>query len=427
VGSTIQEGTAYVFRKPAGGWRSTAHPTAALTSDNGAQDDNFGGAVAIAGDTIVVGAYSHRVLANTEQGEAYVYTEPMNGWQTTSTTTTDLVSADGAAVDLFGAAVAMTVNTIVVGAPNHNDQAGSVYVFIKPPQGWVGVGATRTLVGLDTVAGDQFGHAVAITGNTIAVGAPGFHGGVGEGEGAAYVLQRPAQGWGLPGDPPLLVDAELTATAAVAPALLGQGIGISGSEVVAGAYERTVGSHSDQGVVDVFRRPGTTWKSETQTATLVAAGGGTADHLGESAAIGGTTIAAGAPGRADTTGAVYLFTPPGPGLSKVRQSRRSWSLGHAAIKINPRHKPKSGDDFSFSLQAAATVSLTFREKNAHGRLVHRGTVVMHARSGRNSVDVDGKLGHGKKLAAGHCIVTVTAKNVNGTSSAKPLHFSVTTK
>ncbi|HEX3823612.1 MAG TPA: hypothetical protein VHV79_04000 [Mycobacteriales bacterium] len=314
VGSTIKQGAAYVFRKPASGWQNTAHPTAVLTSDNGASDDNFAGAVAIAGSTIVVGAYSHQVGGNTEQGEAYVYSEPKAGWQTTAITTTDLVSADGAAVDLFGAAVAISGNTIVVGAPNHSGQAGLVYLFLKPPTGWAGAAATRTLVGADTAAGDEFGHSVAITGNTVAVGAPGFHGGVGEGEGAAYVFQRPAPGWGLPGDPPLVANAELTSTGTAAPALLGQGVAISGAEVLAGAPERTVGPHIGQGAVEVFRRTGTAWTSQTQAATLVAQGGGPADYLGTSVAVDGTTIAAGAPGRANSTGAAYLFTPPGPGL-----------------------------------------------------------------------------------------------------------------
>jgi hypothetical protein len=90
--------------------------------------------------------------------------------------------------------------------------------------------------------------------------------------------------------------------------------------------------------------------------------------------------------------------------------------------VNPHRKPKTGDALSFTLQAAASVTLSFREKNSHGRRVHKGTVVVPARKGRNSVYLDGKLGHGKKLTAGQCAVTITAKNANGTARAKPLHF-----
>jgi hypothetical protein len=423
VGSSVGQGTAYVYQMPTGGWRSTPHPTAELTSDNGGADDNFGGAVAISGRTIVVGAYLHTVGADGEQGEAYVYTEPQTGWHTTASTATDLVSANGSAVDLFGTAVAISGNTIVVGAPNHGSQAGAAYVFVKPPLGWAGVGETRSLIGADTVAGNQFGHSVAITGNTIVVGATGFHGGVGEGEGAAYVFARPTDGWGMVADPSLTDNAELTATSPMAADSLGQSVSISGSEIVAGASQRTVGGHPRQGVVYTYRRSGAAWKSETQTTTLVAAGGAATDNFGTSSAIDGTTIVSGAPGSAAGIGAAYAFTPPAPALSKVKQSRTSWSLGRAAVKVNPTHQPKAGSGFSFTLPASATVSLRFSEKNSRGRLVPKGTVTVHARKGKNSVYVDGKLGHGKKLVAGHCTVTITAKNANGTSRARPLHFT----
>ncbi|HEX3823611.1 MAG TPA: hypothetical protein VHV79_03995 [Mycobacteriales bacterium] len=56
--------------------------------------------------------------------------------------------------------------------------------------------------------------------------------------------------------------------------------------------------------------------------------------------------------------------------------------------------------------------------------MHRGSVVVAAHSGKNSVVIDGKLGHGKTLKAGRCNVTITAKNANGTSAAKPVHFTV---
>ena len=68
----------------------------------------------------------------------------------------------------FGGAVAITGTTIVVGADNH-DNTGAAYVFAKEGPGWH---LSAELAGADSRPGRGFGYSVAIGAGTIVVGAP---------------------------------------------------------------------------------------------------------------------------------------------------------------------------------------------------------------------------------------------------------------
>jgi FG-GAP repeat len=110
---------------------------AMLQASNGAIRDSVG----IAGGTVVVGAEFHKVGAHASRGEAYVLVKPGSGWAN-ATETAKLVASDGRPGDLFGGAVAISGDTIVVDAPFHkvgtHARQGKVYVFTKPAKGWSG-------------------------------------------------------------------------------------------------------------------------------------------------------------------------------------------------------------------------------------------------------------------------------------------------
>ena len=91
VGGNSQQGAAYVFTEPASGWASMTQ-TAKLTASDGAAGDQFGCAVSISGNTVVVGADNATVGADSQQGAAYVFTEPVSGWSS-MTQTAKLVAA----------------------------------------------------------------------------------------------------------------------------------------------------------------------------------------------------------------------------------------------------------------------------------------------------------------------------------------------
>jgi hypothetical protein len=69
IGTNNNQGSAYVFEKPGSGWATTSNYTARLTANDGATGDRFGGSVAISGDTVVVGAYGD----DSFKGSAYVF------------------------------------------------------------------------------------------------------------------------------------------------------------------------------------------------------------------------------------------------------------------------------------------------------------------------------------------------------------------
>lgn len=141
-----------------------------LTASEGQAYDRFGCSVAMRGNTIVVGA-TEDMNDLTGAGAVYVFVEPAAG----GTQTAKLTASDGQRGDLFGATVAISDDTIVVGAPFANMSQGAVYVFLKPASGWANMTETAKLTASDGMAQDEFGFSTAISGNTIVTGAPHEH------------------------------------------------------------------------------------------------------------------------------------------------------------------------------------------------------------------------------------------------------------
>jgi hypothetical protein len=126
----------------------------------------FGNAVAMNGNTMVVGARFDGTTAS-QAGAAYVYV--MSGG--TFTQQAVLLAPDGAVADKFGYSVAISENTIIVGAYNDDSplsNAGSAYIFVRSGTTWT---FQQKLTANDAGADDQFGVAVAIAGPTAFVGA----------------------------------------------------------------------------------------------------------------------------------------------------------------------------------------------------------------------------------------------------------------
>ena len=110
----VNPGSAYVFVKPGGGW-ANATQTAKLTASDATDADFFGGSVAISGDTIAVGAYGDDIGAAEDAGSVYVFVKPAGPWMN-ATQTARLTASDGAGADALGISVAISGNTIVAGA-----------------------------------------------------------------------------------------------------------------------------------------------------------------------------------------------------------------------------------------------------------------------------------------------------------------------
>ena len=190
-GST--SGSAYVFTKPENGWTSTS-TAAKLTASDGAAADWFGASVAVDGDTVVAGAYGDDDNGD-KSGSAYLFTKPENGWTSTNTAA-KLTASDGAASDYFGYSVAVDGDTVVAGAywdDDNGDKSGSAYLFTKPATGWTSTSTAAKLTASDGEANDEFGRSVALDGDRVVVGAY-WDDDNGSDSGSAYLFTKPANG-----------------------------------------------------------------------------------------------------------------------------------------------------------------------------------------------------------------------------------------
>jgi len=308
-------GAAYVFVKPASGWANMTQ-TAELTSSDGAASDYFGIALAISGNTVIVGAYTATVGSNQGQGAAYVFVEPAGGW-VNMTETAKLTASDGVANDGFGDAVAISGNTAVIGAYANiggNAGQGAVYVYNKPASGWKTTSRFRAkLTASDGAANDALSNDVGISGNTIVAGAPFAAIGGNAAQGATYVFVEPATGGWVSGTQ----TAKLTVLGGASNDYFGSIVGISGNTVVASSYNAAVGTHASQGAAYVFVEPANGWTNATQNAKLVASDGQANDHFGIGLAITGGTVLVGAPGATIGSnagkGALYEYLKPASG------------------------------------------------------------------------------------------------------------------
>ncbi len=229
-GTDVSTGSAYVFTKGSDGWSQTAK----LTASDGAADDEFGISVAVDGGTVVVGAYQDDDNGG-ESGSAYVFTKPTNGPWVSTDTAAKLTASDGAADDEFGISVAVDGGTVVVGAYQDDDnggESGSAYVFTKPTNGpWVSTDTAAKLTASDGAADDEFGISVAVDGGTVVVGAYQDDDNADQ-SGSAYVFTKPDTGWADSN-----TAAKLTASDGAAGDEFGHSVAVDGDTVVVGAYQ----------------------------------------------------------------------------------------------------------------------------------------------------------------------------------------------
>ncbi|MET0603852.1 MAG: hypothetical protein ABW167_17845 [Baekduia sp.] len=305
VGGHTQQGAVYVFTRPAGGWHD-ATQTAKLTLPSGVAYENFGFNVAVLGDTIAATVPNHRVDGFNLPlitGAIYVFKRPAGGWAGVAPIAklSDSSGTDGPQ------ALAMDGTTIVSGTA----RAGAsltrpgVNVFVKPAGGWVDATETARLRASDAGDYDAVGSSVALSGDTIVAGNPNADAGAGSYQGAAYVWVKPPGGW---------VDgterAKLTAADGQVNDSFGGAVDVEGPRIVVGA----AWADYARGKAYVFDRPSGGWATTSQAMTLTTADGARVDRLGDSVAVRGSTIVAGAPERqgpqhsSALQGAVYAWT-----------------------------------------------------------------------------------------------------------------------
>jgi hypothetical protein len=249
-----------------------------------ATGDLYGTAVAVDGDTVVVGASGQL------SGAVYVHLRDGDGW----TQQARLTAADGAPGDAFGMAVALEGNRLVIGASAADDGAGAAYVFTRVGATW---SQQARLSADDAVAGDRFGASVALSGDTLLIGAPfDASGPPNYARGSVHVYLAADAAW--------TVQARLEAPLGANGELFGSALALRDDRAVIAAPLAS----ARRGAAHVFERIGAAWNHRQQ---IVASDGLAGDRFGWSVALGDDVALVGAPYWLEGCGTAYLYRPSG--------------------------------------------------------------------------------------------------------------------
>ncbi len=222
----------------------------------------------------------------------------------TPSQTAKITAWDGVAGDSFGSAVAIDGDTLLVSAPWDDSDAGAdtgaVYVYARTSDGW---SFTEKWSASDAAPGDQFGKLLVLSGDLALVGAPLADLPGAANAGAAYAYTRVGGTWSQ--------TAKLTASDASAGDQFATSLALSGSTALIGATWDDQGSATNCGSAYVFKLESGSW---TQQARLLAASPAGSDFFGWSVALEGNTALIGAMQSdvaGSNAGAVYAFTETG--------------------------------------------------------------------------------------------------------------------
>jgi hypothetical protein len=160
VGGNVDQGRACPYLQVAGVW--SARPSL-LPVPAGAAGDAFGTSVALSGDTAIVGAMEDDIEGSIDQGSAHVFVREGLVWSHQ----VRLLATGGAASERFGWAVAISGDTALVGAPFGNDGKGEAHVFVRSGTRWT---QPARLTAPDGAPGDGFGLSVALDDGVAVVG-----------------------------------------------------------------------------------------------------------------------------------------------------------------------------------------------------------------------------------------------------------------
>jgi len=263
----------------------------------------FGAAVAVQGDELFVGRpgefFAYPVPAQRD-GAVIVFDRSSGEFVRTGA-----IRGEGARIgDRFGAALDVDGDLLVVGAAGRDDDRGGAYVFERTADSWR---QTALLTSRDGLEGDELGHAVAVSGGTIVLGAPG------RGDNGAFVtFGRSGDGWSEAG----MIEGPDEPTAG----RFGSALDLEAGILAVGAPGTFISlipgvpTATKPGMVGIYRMDGGGWIPEGRAMAETTP---PAALLGWSVSVADGRVYAGAPMGDGARGFVQILAPGEDGWSAV--------------------------------------------------------------------------------------------------------------
>ena len=370
-----------------------------LNSSHAQERGFFGDSLAMSGDTLVVGAWGENIRGE-ESGAAYVFVRAGSGWQLQA----ELRASDAGPEHRFGHAVAISGDTIVVGAVYHDQngfRAGAAYLFERQGDSWT---ERAILTPQDAAEYQHFGTSVALDEHTIVIGAGGFA------ARAAYVFERADTQW--------IQVAKLEAPISNEGDRFGNTVALSGNTIAVGAWNDAVIDEDEEfedddaffaadtiqsGTVHMFVRNDAGWSHSA----VLTSGAELRQGFGWSLDLHDDTLVVGAPELNDAygTGAAYVFT----------HDNGAWSLQSIL-------SPLTGHDFGWSVAVdghTILVGAPSEEDNAGAGYVYRqqnGTWEMARRIHASDTAEALHFGGAVTVSAGYLVFGATGDQTGGLAS-----------
>ncbi len=285
-------GLVHVYRRGPAGWRAAS----TLKAPTPAANDMFGVSVAADGATLLVGQSSAPTSPDGGKGMVHVFSRTTAGaWQSAGM----LNAASLAPRAGFGTAMLVKGDVAFVGAPGFEN--GAVFMFKRAANGTWSAAGRLAVDGL--AENDQFGAAIAMDGDRLAVGAPGRA----TAKGAVFMFTRDAAG-------NYTQSGLLVAAAGADAARLGSSLALNGTRLIAGApgANPIAGRRgASMGSVTVFEYSAIAeiWRERQSFAPFVAGNA----RFGQSVAAAGNEVWVGAPATSYNTGNIYRVQPDAEG------------------------------------------------------------------------------------------------------------------
>ncbi len=332
-------GAAYIFTRSSGVWSQEAK----LRGSDTTAGDSFGYAVSVEGNITLVGAPLDDENGINDCGAVYIFTRSDEGWSQKA----KLVAWDAAAGDRFGSSVSLDGNTSLIGAPYDDDQSGSAYVFIESGETWE---EQQKLIASDVSTYKQFGYAVSLDGNTSLIGAAHDNVDDKHHSGSAYVFTRSNGQWSE--------EAKLTSPDEEAYDVFGSSVSLDGNTSLIGAPQE---NGNNGGSAYIFTRSNGQW---SQQAKLIGIDTENGDHFGYAVSLDSSMALIGVPYDDDNgsnSGSVYIFIRSGSTWNQQkkltasdaemydRYGRSVFLDGHTALVGAPRNNDGEGSAYFITL------------------------------------------------------------------------------